>query len=1127
MPNIILAGPVLYIGRIVMQTELLSLILEEAKRVQDTPDDDLVRLQSIYAAMLRVGWSSDLLKGKSYDQKEYEELVKTIDEDPSSEEDDVLLNQGEPVTDLEKQRIREFRIWLSMSRRSASDAFRYVKRTIHTDVVKGVLKVTSDSRREKSEAVCPKKAETSNNSASSVDGLVERTVKLRDSLLEKIVGQDNIIKRFSDGYFEGELSALMEKNRSKPKAIFLFAGSPGVGKTYLATEAAQAMEMPVKRFDMSGYADDNSAFELTGADANYKAPRPGSLTGFVHDHPASVLIFDEIEKSHSKVINLFLQILDAGVLYDSKYEQNISFKDTIIIFTTNAGKQLYQDTTKRNFSDVSRKVILDALEKDVNPATGKPFFPQAICSRFATGNVLLFNHLSANDLSIIAAQKLLDQQKNLKETFSIASSNVESLATTILFSLGGHCDARNVTGAAKRFFSSELFELYRLARADGGGISDIKIKSVQWVLDIGHAEKCIQELYEVTEDSTFLIFGSEEGRVMADKWQGKGQLLYAADIDEARQILSENEVSFSVIDYLHGQHSEEAYLNAEDIDSAGRELFYELRQNEPEMPVFIWETDFYIYNREEIISFLNKGADAVLHMTSDRMDECQSIIEKLQVQLWQQKAMDTLALKHQVLSYETAQSLSEDGTVGTIRVFDLRMTTAVDADEKNAILSANEKPDLHWEDIVISEDAKSELQYFQKYLEDSDSFLKKGAKAPKGLLLYGPPGTGKTSLAKVMASESDVTFLTASADQFISRWAGEGPQSVHRIFSIARKYAPAVLFIDEIDAIGRRRTESDTGDGRQEILNALLTEMDGFKSSVKRPVLVMAATNMGGNNGNTGALDPALVRRFDRSICIDLPDRKGRIKLLHILCHKNKMLRISEEMIQNLAERSIGMSPALMEGAVNTAIREAIRNNTEVTDEVVDEAFEKYNNGEEKPWNPSELLKTARHEAGHAFVCNYFGEAPSYLTIAARDNHGGYMMHSGAENKGSFTKKELLQRIAVALGGRAAEIVYYGEEEGISTGASSDLETATSIAGRMICSFGMYSEIASGTVQRSEISDETAAAIDKMVNKIIQEQLEQAVDIVRTHSKAMDRLVSTLMEKTHLNRDEIQKVLNN
>lgn len=334
----------------------------------------------------------------------------------------------------------------------------------------------------------------------------------------------------------------------------------------------------------------------------------------------------------------------------------------------------------------------------------------------------------------------------------------------------------------------------------------------------------------------------------------------------------------------------------------------------------------------------------------------------------------------------------------------------------------------------MSEDVKSELQYFQSYLKDAKSFLKKGAATPKGILLYGPPGTGKTSLAKVMAAESDVTFLTASADQFISKWVGEGPQAVHRIFSIARKYAPAILFIDEIDAIGRRRTEEAFHDGRQEILNALLTEMDGFKTSVKKPVLVMAATNLGGNNGSTGALDPALVRRFDRSICIDLPDRAGRIQLLKMLRNKHQILRISDDMLQNLAERSIGMSPALLEGAVNAAIREAIRSGTEVSDSMMDEAFEKYNHGEEKHWNRADLIKTARHEAGHAVVCNYFGEEPSYLTVAARDNHGGYMMYSAAEGKGVYTKKELLRQIAVSLGGRAAELAYYGEEEGLSTG---------------------------------------------------------------------------------------------
>ena len=173
--------------------------------------------------------------------------------------------------------------------------------------------------------------------------------------------------------------------------------------------------------------------------------------------------------------------------------------------------------------------------------------------------------------------------------------------------------------------------------------------------------------------------------------------------------------------------------------------------------------------------------------------------------------------------------------------------------------------------------------------------------------MYGPPGTGKTTLAKVMATESNVTFLSASADQFINKWAGEGPQSVHHIFSVARKYAPAILFIDEIDAIGCKRGGSESHSGKQEILNALLTEMDGFKVSKNNPVLVMAATNLGGNNGNTGALDPALVRRFDRSICIDLPDKDSRIKLIKLLCKRNPIMKITDNMIENLSERAIGI----------------------------------------------------------------------------------------------------------------------------------------------------------------------------------------------------------------------------
>ena len=215
--------------------------------------------------------------------------------------------------------------------------------------------------------------------------------------------------------------------------------------------------------------------------------------------------------------------------------------------------------------------------------------------------------------------------------------------------------------------------------------------------------------------------------------QEKGRMLYASNLDEVKQILQEHELSFAAIDYFHGRSEKTSYLNAGDVHSEGKKCWEVLQQYEPELPVFIWETDNYQYNREEVLSFLGKGAEDILHISFSDRNACEATLDQLQVQLWQQNALDTLAFRHQVLNYETAQSLSEDGTIGTIKVFDLHLATAVDADDQKDVLSAEEKPDIHWSDIVVSEDVKSELQYFQSYLKDAKSFLKKGAAAPKGI----------------------------------------------------------------------------------------------------------------------------------------------------------------------------------------------------------------------------------------------------------------------------------------------------------------------------------------------------------------------------------------------------------
>ena len=1107
-----------------MQTGLLDKILEKANDIYISKNYTCMNCQCLYQSIISVcGSETDNILDDT-EKRELELLRDTLVEFIAENGAPIII----PVKESDKEWNRKFRIWLSLSKRSSLDAFKYIEPALLA-AVKGKdglatdpLKVKSAEKEEKKSSddlssdmlsgldSKPAEPETTDK---SINGLVRKTIELREYLLEQIVGQNYAVKSFADGYFEGEFNSRIEKERKGPKAVFLFAGSSGVGKTYLATEAAKALGLPNKRFDMSGYADDNSAFELTGADANYKSPRPGDLTGFVNDNPNSLLIIDEVEKAHHKVINLFLQVLDAGFLYDNKHEKNISFKDTIIIFTTNAGKQLYKNSTRSDFSGISKKVILDALEKDINPVTERPFFPQAICSRLASGYVFMFNKLNACDLSAIAAGKLIEQQEKFTEEFGIGSLGCEELATTILFSLGGKCDARSVTGAAKRFFANELFELYRLISAHD------EMESIEWKLDTKDADEKVQELYQMPDKTSFLFYGDIKESI--NQWDGTGSLLFAHSPEDVREILKDNEVSFAAVDYRYGIKNDFGYLNSEDIVSDGRNVFEEIKQFYPEIPVYVWEQQNYTYSREEYISLINRGAEGILSLDFSDSDKAQKKIDQLLVQLWQQKSLSDLAAKHQILTYETAQEMKESGKKAVITVYDLKLSTAVDAEEQNIVLSAEEKPDVHWEDVVVNKDVKDELQYFQQYLKNPKDYLNRGAKSPKGILLYGPPGTGKTTLAKVMATESDVAFLSASADQFISKWAGEGPQSVHHIFSVARKYAPAILFIDEIDAIGCRRSGSESHDGKQEILNALLTEMDGFKVSKNKPVLVMAATNLGGNNGNTGALDPALVRRFDRSICIDLPDKESRIKLIRLLCRKNPIINISENMIENLSDRSIGMSPALIEGAFNSAIREAIRTESVVTDEIMDEAFEKYNNGEEKHWHKDELMKTARHEAGHAVVSYYFGNMPSYLTIVARDDHGGYMLDSGNEKKSSYSKKDLLEKIAVALGGRAAELIYYGNAEGLTTGPSGDLQTATSIAHKMICKYAMYEEITQGVIADE---NQNSAEIRGLVSTIIGEQLDLAKEIIREHSDVFDVLVDELMNKTHLNKRELENL---
>lgn len=954
-----------------------------------------------------------------------------------------------------------------------------------------------------------------------ISKLVDKVKTLQSELLDTVYGQDNAVNVFTTGYFQAELLSMTDIDRKKPRATYLFAGPPGVGKTFLAEVAAEKLSLPFMRFDMSEYADKEANLEFCGSDKVYKNAKSGNVTGFVSEHPKCILLFDEVEKAHLCVIHLFLQMLDAGRLRDNYTDEEVSFKDAIIIFTTNAGKQLYESESDGDFSSLSRKVVLKALRNDINPLSGSSYFPAALCSRFASGNVIMFNHIMAHDLRHIAKKEILRSASNFSKNAGVSVDIDEKVYTALLFSEGGNADARMIKSRAESFFNGEIYELLRLVASDKVQTSISDLTKIEFVTEIDESSEAYN-LFFGEEKLTALVFGSDKTVRNCKKVCKDVEIISAKTVDEAKNIISHKDICVILIDLSYGKRGSVKYLNIEDQESVSADMFDYLTKLGQSLPVYVLETSAYSLTEEEKMSLFKEGARDVVRLD----DKIGNALKQICVNVYQQQNMNLLAKTNKVVSFTTAQTVSKNGKKATIKLIDFDMAAAVDAEDSCGFVTKNNKPDVDFDDIIGAQDAKSELKYFAEYLRSPKKFAAAGVKMPKGALLYGPPGTGKTMLAKALAAQSGVTFIYTEGNKFLKKYVGEGTEKVHDLFRSARKYAPTIVFIDEIDAIAKERHGDERVAAGEETLTALLAEMDGFNVDSTKPVFVLAATNFDVAPGSPRSLDQALVRRFDRRIYVDLPTDEERKQFMLRKCAKNAMFDISEQDIDNLAVRTVGMSLSDLDSIFEFALRQALRAElNKVKVDILDEAFETYVNGEKKNWSEAEVERVARHEAGHAFLCWQSGETPSYLTIVARSDHGGYMQHDSTEKKTIYTKDELLSRIRVALGGRAAEIVCYGECGGVSTGASGDLVSATAIAERIVCSYGMVDECGLAVSDpRTLRSGDVAKEVRKAVNKLLSEQMAQAIEKIRANKDMLDVLSNELMQKSHLSANEISEL---
>jgi len=456
--------------------------------------------------------------------------------------------------------------------------------------------------------------------------------------------------------------------------------------------------------------------------------------------------------------------------------------------------------------------------------------------------------------------------------------------------------------------------------------------------------------------------------------------------------------------------------------------------------------------------------------------------------------------------------------------------------KSRARMVQDDKRKVTFNDVAGADEEKAELEEIVAFLKDPRKFSALGARIPKGVLLVGPPGTGKTLLARAVAGEAGVPFFSISGSDFVEMFVGVGASRVRDLFENAKKNAPCIIFIDEIDAVGRQRGAGLGGghDEREQTLNQLLVEMDGFNAN--EGIIIIAATN------RPDILDPALLRpgRFDRQITVDRPDVKGREEVLKVHA-RNKPLGEDVD-LKVLARRTTGFTGADLENVLNeAALLAARKNKKQINMPEVDEAIDRVIAGPEKRSrvvSETERKLVAYHEAGHAIVGLYLENADTVhkVTIVPRGNAGGYTVMLPKEDRFFMRKTELMERIIGLLGGRVAEELAFGD---VSTGAHNDFERATEIARRMVTEFGMSEKLGPMQFGRGQgevflgrdfarernYSDKVAYEIDQEIRHIIQTCYERCKQLLTEHYDELELLAQTLLEKETLDEYEIRALI--
>lgn len=932
-----------------------------------------------------------------------------------------------------------------------------------------------------------------NKSVNRVAKAIKIEQKLKLELNAQVVGQTEAINSLTQGYLTSSISS-----SEGPRLIYTFAGPSGVGKTYLSSIFCDALNKLEKSgyvastFNMEQYSDERDSSKLFGSGFQYNDSGLGVLTNAVKTQPRHILLFDEIEKAHPTVIQSLLGVLDKGKVEDKTSLELIDFTQCIVVFTTNLG----QETLAKNNQKHSLNVF-DVLRNAENPTSKTKLTPEFV-NRLAKGYSLLFSSLKVNHFTYLAEQALNKVDGNLSDLQFIWP---KGFASFLLQTISPEITARQLINCLPKLKSEILSKTSDLIDENSASI----------IFDV-----CLEESASTLTAKHFLLFDNDD-RLQAKIEQIDPSITIHV-VDSPNKIL-----------LMLQSHRPEAFLiDTESVSNSAfslNDVINQVHNINANLPVFSYRVASVKSSEIKTTTPNHHVREHFEVGLTGLYSSFSNMLERINYYLATEKTLSRMLSRNEKLHYHCQVEKSDVTGHFNVVFNDLTVEQVIQSQDIQETSFFNRSlPAEKLNDVIGLDRAKRRLTEVIGWLKSPEKLASFGVKVPTGFLFAGPPGTGKTLLAKAVAGECQLPFFSVSASELSSSYIGRTAENVIELFSTARKYAPAIIFIDEIDAIASERSGSDSSGARDNNLtvNALLTEMDGF-SSGDAPIFVMAATNL------PQLLDKAITRpgRFDETIYCDLPNSKARSAFFERFALKHN-LHWQESELQQLISSSQGMSAADIDQVLREAIYQAVGKEQPLTVEHIKQTMVRIVYGapsEHIILSNEEKRRTAYHEAAHllAYKLLFPKQAIDFVTIEPRNQALGFVATRAAEEYESYSKIRVKAQLQVLLAGRVAEKLCTGDVNEVSTGAANDIEKATQLAMHAIYEGGIETSVGPvnvGMLTKFEESDLLANA-QQAVKKWLEQAEQDIENLLTEHYQQLTLVAETLLEKESLLGDEI------